>query len=238
MFAYNPQVTDRSGEFLAAGRLGAAQSNAQMIEQLGEDIGGTIRKAGSAVAGFAMGGPAGAAMAMQGGGGEGRSGGGGGGSILESIVGAYAQKEQDKSDSKIYGNLMKIVAPAFGDDGDAILEQWNGLESDREKARFGSTLFSSLGQISNMYMANRNAGIRENAPFVGAGLKNAANIAGGNATYAPPADMAPVEPPLPTGGPAPADVAPAPVASGIPGGQASLDAINADRKRRGLPPIQ
>ena len=165
MFAYNPQVTDRSGEFLAAGRLGAAQSNAQMIEQLGEDIGGTIRSAGSAAAGFAMGGPAGAAMAMQGGGGEGRgggSGGGGGGSILESIVGAYAQKEQDKSDSKIYGNLMKIVAPAFGDDGDAILEQWNGLENDREKARFGSTLFSSLGQISNMYMANRNAGIREN----------------------------------------------------------------------------
>jgi hypothetical protein len=163
MFAYNPQVTDRSGEFLAAGRLGAAQSNAQMIEQLGEDVGGTIRSAGQAAAGFAMGGPAGAAMAMRGGGGEGRGGGaGGGGSILESIVGAYAQKEQDKSDSKIYGNLMKIVAPAFGDDGDAILEQWNGLESDREKARFGSTLFSSLGQIGNMYMANRNAGIREN----------------------------------------------------------------------------
>jgi hypothetical protein len=164
MFAYNPQVTDRSGEFLAAGRLGAAQSNAQMLEQLGEDIGGTIRSAGSAAAGFAMGGPAGAAMAMRGGGGEGRGGGAGGAgrSILESIVGAYAQKEQDKSDSKIYGNLMKIVAPAFGKNGDAILEQYNSLESDRERAQFGGTLFSSLGQISNMYMANRNAGIREN----------------------------------------------------------------------------
>jgi hypothetical protein len=164
MFAYNPQVTDRSGEFLAAGRLGAAQSNAQMLEQLGEDIGGTIRSAGSAAAGFAMGGPAGAAMAMQGGGSEGRgggSGGGGGGSILESIVGAYAQKEQDKSDSKIYGNLMKIVAPAFGKNGDAILEQYNSLESDRERAQFGGTLFSSLGQISNMFMAQ---GRMEQAP--------------------------------------------------------------------------
>ncbi len=241
MFAYNPQVTDRSGEFLAAGRLGAAQSNAQMIEQLGEDIGGTIRSAGQAAAGFAMGGPAGAAMAMQGGGGEGRGGrgaGGAGGSILESIVGAYAQKEQDKSDSKIYGNLMKIVAPAFGKDGDAILEQYNSLESDRERAQFGGTLFSSLGQISNMYMANRNAGIRENQPFIAADLKNAANIAGGNATYTPPAGMAPVEPPLPVAGPDPVSAAPAPMAPSIPGGQASIDAINADRKRRGLPPIQ
>jgi hypothetical protein len=105
-----------------------------------------------------MGGPAGAAMASGGGGGE-----GGGGGLFDTIIGAYAQKEQDKSDSKIYGNLMKIVAPAFGKDGDSMLEQWNSLESDRDKARFGSTLFSSLGQISNMYMANRNAGIRENA---------------------------------------------------------------------------
>jgi hypothetical protein len=175
---------------------------------------------------------------MAGGMGGGSGGGDGGGGLLDTIIGAYAQKEQDKSDSKIYGNLMKIVAPAFGKDGDSMLEQWNSLESDRDRAQFGSSLFSSLGQISNMYMANRNAGIRENAPFVGAGLKNAANIAGGNATYTPPAGMAPVEPPLLTGGPAPVDVAPAPVASGIPGGQASIDAINADRKRRGLPPIQ
>ena len=198
MFAYNPQVTDRSGEFLAAGRLGAAQSNAQMLEQLGEDIGGTIRSAGSAAAGFAMGGPAGAAMAMQGGGGEGRGGGsgGGGGSILESIVGAYAQKEQDKSDSKIYGNLMKIVAPAFGKDGDSMLEQWNSLESDRDRAQFGGTLFSSLGQISNMYMANRNAGIRENQQSLTAAMprvREAAaaqgRVAAGQGTMGVPANV-------------------------------------------------
>jgi hypothetical protein len=217
MFAYNPQVTDRSGEFLAAGRLGAAQSNAQMLENLGEDIGGTIRSAGQAAAGFAMGGPAGAAMAMQGGGGEGRGGGGGGGggSILESIVGAYAQKEQDKSDSKIYGNLMKIVAPAFGKNGDAILEQYNSLESDRERAQFGGTLFSSLGQISNMFMANRNAGIRENAPFVNAGLDNARDLAGGKGTFIPGGAPAPVEPPLPGEEPLPPVIAPGPLANPV-----------------------
>jgi hypothetical protein len=157
MFQYNAGgVVDRSGELLAQGMIGAAQANQQMYEQLGENVGGTIRKAGQAAVGFATGGPAGAAMAMRGGG-EGD----GGGSMLQSIVGAYAQKEQDKSDSKIYGNLMKIVAPAFGEDGNAIMEQWNSLESDRDKARFGSTLFSSLGQISNMYMAQ---GRMEQAP--------------------------------------------------------------------------
>ena len=165
MFAYNPTTQNRSGEILATGVMNAAQANAQMYNQLGEDIGGTIRKAGQAAVGFATGGPAGAAMAMRGSG-EGD----GGGSMLQSIVGAYAQKEQNKNDAKIYGNLMKIVAPAFGEDGNAMLEQWNSLESDRDKARFGSTLFSSLGQISNMYMANRNAGLRENHQAITAAM--------------------------------------------------------------------
>jgi hypothetical protein len=157
MFQYNAGgVVDRSGELLAQGMIGAAEANAQMYEQLGENVGGTIRKAGQAAVGFATGGPAGAAMAMRDGG-EGD----GGGSMLQSIVGAYAQKEQDKNDARIYGNLMKIVAPAFGEDGNAILQQWNSLESDRDKAQFGSTLFSSLGQISNMYMAQ---GRMEQAP--------------------------------------------------------------------------
>jgi len=239
MFSYQPNQS-RAGEYYRDGLIAqgqyAAQADLDMAQRRHNAIvdgAGMVGDAAKKVAAFMVGGPAGAAMASGMGGG-----GGGGGGLLDTIIGAYAQKEQDKSDSKIYGNLMKIVAPAFGKDGDSMLEQWNSLESDRDRAQFGGTLFSSLGQISNMYMANRNAGIRENAPFVGAGLKNAANIAGGNATYTPPADMAPVEPPLPTGGPAPVGVAPAPVASGIPGGQASIDAINADRKRRGLPPIQ
>jgi hypothetical protein len=155
MFSYNPGVYDQSGQILADSMTQTAATQAQMYNDLGKNIGSGVKKAASAAIGFATGGPAGAAMAMQGANEE-------GGSFLDTIVSSYAQKEQDKSDSKIYGNLMKIVAPAFGKDGDSMLEQWNSLESDRDRARFGSTLFSSLGQISNMYMANRNAGIREN----------------------------------------------------------------------------
>jgi hypothetical protein len=46
MFAYNPQVTDRSGEIMAAGQMQAAQTNAQMIGQLGQDIGGALQSIG------------------------------------------------------------------------------------------------------------------------------------------------------------------------------------------------
>jgi hypothetical protein len=155
MFAYNPGVTDISGRIRAEADIARAQRQQQAMM----DGAGLVGDAAKAVVGFMAGGPVGAAMAggMGGGGGE-----GGGGGLFDTIIGAYAQKEQDKSDSKIYGNLMKIVAPAFGKDGDSMLEQWNSLESDRDRAQFGGTLFSSLGQISNMYMANRNAGIREN----------------------------------------------------------------------------
>jgi hypothetical protein len=42
MFAYNPQTTDRSGEILGAGQMRAADTQAQMYNQLGSDIGGAI----------------------------------------------------------------------------------------------------------------------------------------------------------------------------------------------------
>jgi hypothetical protein len=42
MFGYAPTVNDRSGEFLAAGQVGAAQTNAQAMGQMGQDIGGAL----------------------------------------------------------------------------------------------------------------------------------------------------------------------------------------------------
>jgi hypothetical protein len=42
MFSYSPQVADRSGEIMAAGQMQAAQTNAQMMGQLGQDIGGAL----------------------------------------------------------------------------------------------------------------------------------------------------------------------------------------------------
>jgi hypothetical protein len=46
MFAYNPQTTDRSGEIIASGQMQAAQTNAQMMGQLGSDIGGALASVG------------------------------------------------------------------------------------------------------------------------------------------------------------------------------------------------
>jgi hypothetical protein len=52
MIKYDPGVYDRSGEIIAAGQLGAAQTNADMMKGLGEDIGGAIASlAGSYVQG-------------------------------------------------------------------------------------------------------------------------------------------------------------------------------------------
>jgi hypothetical protein len=44
---YNPQVYDRSGEIIAAGQMQAAQTNAQMMQGLGENIGGALQSLGA-----------------------------------------------------------------------------------------------------------------------------------------------------------------------------------------------
>jgi hypothetical protein len=117
--------------------------------------------------------------------------------MMNTFAEAYKQKEQDKSDARIYGQLLKFVAPAFGQQGDAVLQEYNSLKRDRDKANYGRTVSQLLGPASNALMAQRSAGIRENAPFVGAGLKNAADLGAGRGTYGNPAGMASVEPDLP-----------------------------------------
>ena len=47
MFAYNPTVNDRSGEIMAMGQVGAAQTNAEMYNRLGNDIGGALASIGN-----------------------------------------------------------------------------------------------------------------------------------------------------------------------------------------------
>jgi hypothetical protein len=46
MFSYSPQVADRSGEIMAAGQMQAAQTNAQMMSDLGQNIGGALKSIG------------------------------------------------------------------------------------------------------------------------------------------------------------------------------------------------
>jgi len=42
MFGYAPQEPDQSGRIIAQGMMGAAQTNAQTMGQLGQDIGGAL----------------------------------------------------------------------------------------------------------------------------------------------------------------------------------------------------
>jgi hypothetical protein len=46
MFAYDPQVTDRSGEILGASQMRTAETQAQMYNQLGNNIGGALSSLG------------------------------------------------------------------------------------------------------------------------------------------------------------------------------------------------
>lgn len=44
MFAYDPTVNDTSGQIMAQGTVGAAQTSADMYNKLGQDIGGVIQQ--------------------------------------------------------------------------------------------------------------------------------------------------------------------------------------------------
>ena len=46
MFAYNPTVNDMSGQILAQGQIGAAQTQAEMMNNLGQNIGGALQTIG------------------------------------------------------------------------------------------------------------------------------------------------------------------------------------------------
>jgi hypothetical protein len=199
MFSYAPQEPDQSGRIIAQGMMGAAQTNAQTMGQMGQDIGGALAGIGQ----------------------------------------MYGEIEGRKAKGRAFKDVFKVVSPSMGISMEQLEAVSGGkLKNDMDWYNVSETISPLMPSMINAQLVGNKLGVQQQQPFVNAGLKNAANIAGGNATYTPPAGMAPVEPPLPTGGPAPVDVAPAPVASGIPGGQASIDAINADRKRRGLPPIQ
>jgi len=148
MFAYNAGgVQDRSGEIIGAGSAQAAQINAQMLAQFGQDMGG----------------------------------------VMTQFAEAYKQKEQDKSDAKIYGQLLKFIGPAFGREGDAILAEYNSLESDRDKANYGRTISQILGPASNALMAQNRLGVQQqgqmmNSPGARAAIGNQTAITnqGGN----------------------------------------------------------
>ena len=193
---------------MAQGTMGAAQTNQQMMQGIGDNIGQALMTIGS----------------------------------------AYKDYSDMKSSIKSGEKMLDVLGPAIG----MTTEKLNALGysgmKDREKAQFfnglfGGGLYASAAQAINF---GNKMQLSQNAPYVAAGIKNQQNIAGGNVPHGgrvpqPPAGMAPVEPDLPVADEPLPPAAGAPAAApsmSIPGGQTSIDAINRDRQRRGLPPIK
>jgi hypothetical protein len=102
------------------------------------------------------------------------------GGVMTTFADAYKQKEQDKSDAKIYGQLLKFIAPAFGQQGDAVLAEYNSLERDRDKANYGRTVSQLLGPASNALMARGRLGVQQSGQQIQQampGLRNQATNA-------------------------------------------------------------
>ena len=155
MFAYNPSVNDNSGQILAAGQVGAAQANAQMMGQIGQDIGGALKSLGA----------------------------------------MYAEEKGMQAEAAGYDHIGEILGGSMFKDNPAVSGLIGNLRKEknaRMKIAGYNALFNMAGPISNSQMANRNAGIRENAPIMNAGLQGAERIAGGEGTV-----PLPEEPPLP-----------------------------------------
>lgn len=158
MFAYNPTVNNQSGAILAQGTLGAAQANAAMLKQLGHDISKPIREAGQAVAGFAMGGPAGAAMAARGGDQEGGGGGGGADSVIGSFVSAYANNKALDAKAAAYGDFLSRHGKQLGFDPTYIKEFANAPRDQQLAA--GDMLTGQFGQqVGRMQYLNTQGSI-------------------------------------------------------------------------------
>jgi hypothetical protein len=174
MFAYNPGVYDEGGQILSRAATNAAATNAAGIENFGRIIGDKIKEAGQAAAGFAMGGPAGAAMAMQGGGG----GGGGGGaddSVIGSFVSAYANNKALEAKGQAYGDFMKRHGDQLGFDPEWIKGFLS--ESPRQQAMIGDSIIGMQNtgrQLMNMNYLNAQMGPRTAGPATGTGAGAAA----------------------------------------------------------------
>jgi hypothetical protein len=202
----------------------------------------------------------------------------------EGIVNAAQMNAQAKMKlADDIGSALVSVAGAFGDAGElaqqgdsayealgAIGEMYPGMKSthgalgklDPRTRRMASmSILDNLGAVSQMGIAGMNNQTRTNAPFINAGLDNAADIAAGNKTFTgggssgniDRSGMKPVEPPFTMDGATPPDEnAPLPPNAGapnvapsaaptpaqtMPGGAQSKEAYNRWLRSQGLPPI-
>lgn len=199
MFNYSPTVNDRSGEIMAAGQIGAASTNADMMNNLGSNIGGALTNIGKMYGSYI----------------EDRV---DGESSLQIIKGLSDSGYKPFAD--IYKNLMTLGPRAAGRAAQAVVGDAGGW-------------------ISQVMISGQNNQMRQQAPYIQAGIKNQQNIAGGNVPHGgmgvpqSPAGMAPVEPDLPVGDdnlPAVQTTVPS---NSIPGGDESMRRYKEWKRQRG-----
>ena len=181
MFSYQPQQS-RAGEYLAQGIVAQGQADLQRSlqnHQMIVDAGGMVGDAAKAVAGFMVGGPAGAAMASGGGGG----GGGGDGGALGSIISSFANKKALDAKDQAYTSFFSKHGKDLGFDP-SYLDELKAMSRDdrlmsfdlmtsQPGQRLGSLAY--MNQQANLFSGNRGTG-------TGGGGGNSNNSGGGYTT--------------------------------------------------------
>ena len=162
---YNPGVYDRSGEIIAAGTMQAAQTQADLMRELGEKA----RQTATAVAGFAAGGPAGAAMASGGGSGGGGGGGGGGGEgLIGSLINSFANKKAMDAKDKAYLGFFERHGEDLGFDPQ-YLQQLKSMPREERLMSFDIMTGAPAQRLGSLQYLNQQASLFPRNPGTGAG---------------------------------------------------------------------
>lgn len=159
---YNPGVYDRSGEIIAAGTMQAAQTQADLMRELGEKA----RQTATAVAGFAAGGPAGAAMAS--GGGSGGGGGGGGEGLIGSLINSFANKKAMDAKDKAYLGFFERHGEDLGFDPQ-YLQQLKSMPREERLMSFDIMTGAPAQRLGSLQYLNQQASLFPRNPGTGAG---------------------------------------------------------------------
>jgi hypothetical protein len=208
MFAYNPTVNDMSGQIMAQGQVGAAQSNAQMMGQLGQDIGGALASIGGMYA-------------------ENKG--------LEAKAKGYDQVGKILGDSMFKNNpavgtylseLRNVKNP---------MERISGYETLFGLAGPLSNAMMAQGRFGLQQQAPYVDQMLDNQRDVGSG--NQTITPGSSAPPVGASDPANTVPLPEADAPLPAVRGAPGAAPSVPGGRASWDARNRDRQKSGLQPL-
>ena len=168
MLAYNPPTRNTAGQIYsdnmqrsagydAQGIMAQAEADlmrAQRRHQMIVDGAGLVGDLAKTAVGFAVGGPAGAAMASGGGGG-----GGGGGDLIGSLVSSFANKKAMDAKDKAYMGFFERHGDQLGFDGD-YLAQLKNMDRDERVAAFDLMTGQPGQRLGSLNYLNQQMGPR------------------------------------------------------------------------------